>query len=164
ILASKSSVGDAQTLCRSSALRRDHRLPHERISDHALVPELQGVVERPVRPLHRTRQIPGILEDPPAELRELAGEPEHLDPVRAARGSPRPSANFWNVSIVGARLRILYSLKRPCVVLPMSAAIWIWVTPFAPRIVIMVLRSRRLHALSTSCRAKTRSTTSRIAG
>jgi hypothetical protein len=82
ILSFKGSVGYAQTLRRASALGRDHGFPHERVSDQALVSELQGVIERPVRPLHRTRQVRGILEDPAAEFRELAGEPEHVYPVR----------------------------------------------------------------------------------
>ena len=54
---------------------------HERISDNTPVPEFQSAIQRPVCPAHRASQIPGVLENPPAEFRELAGEREHLGPV-----------------------------------------------------------------------------------
>ncbi len=82
ILVLKGRVGDAQALRRIAAFRRDHCLAHERIGDNPLVPEFQSVVECPVCPVHRAYQISGVLENPPTELRELAGKPEHLSPVR----------------------------------------------------------------------------------
>src|SRR5580704_14244424 len=76
-----------------AAFRRDHRLAHERIGDNTLVSELQSVIERSVCPVHRARQIRGILENPSAELRELTGEPEHLGPVRPPDHLARPFDN-----------------------------------------------------------------------
>lgn len=55
----------------------------ERVCDDALVPEFHGVIEGPVRPVHRACQVARVLEKPSAEFRELAGEPEHLGPVGA---------------------------------------------------------------------------------
>src|SRR5207244_3044033 len=74
-------VGDAQALRRIAAFCRDHRLAHERISDNAPIAELQSVIKRPVCPMHRAYQVPGVLKHPSAELHELAGKPEHLSSV-----------------------------------------------------------------------------------
>ena len=83
---------------------------------------------------------------------------------RAIGGIQRPSANASNVEVAaGMRLRVLYSLSRPCGI-PVRAASWPCVMPCAHKTVITAPRSRRLHASSTSLRLQTRSTTSRMAG
>src|SRR5215469_4521959 len=103
---------------------------------------------------------------PPAESSgpELAVSGASPSALRAAEGIPRPSANVSNVDVaVGTRLRVLYSLSRPCG-MPVRTESWPCVMPWAHRIEITVPRSRRLHASSTSLRVQTRSTTSRMAG
>src|SRR5450755_4237185 len=81
ILVLQGRVGDAQALRRIAGFRSDHRFSHERIGDGTRIRELQGVIECPVCEVHRTYQIPGVLENPPTELRKLASKPEHLGPV-----------------------------------------------------------------------------------
>ena len=103
---------------------------------------------------------------PPAESSgpELAVPGASPSARRATGGIPRPSANASNVEVaVGMRLRVLYSLSRPCGI-PVRAASWPCVMPCAHRTVITAPRSRRLHASSTSLRVQTRSTISRMAG
>jgi hypothetical protein len=79
----KSRIGDAQTLRGIAAFRRDHCLTHERIGDNALISQLQSVIERPVSPVQCAYQVPGVLENPSAELPKLAGKAQHLGPVCA---------------------------------------------------------------------------------
>jgi Creatinine amidohydrolase len=69
-------LGAVISVLRAHGITRDHRFAHECICGNPLVPEFQGVIQRPVRPVHRARQVPGVLEEPPAEFHELAGEIE----------------------------------------------------------------------------------------
>jgi NAD(P)-dependent dehydrogenase (short-subunit alcohol dehydrogenase family) len=107
--------------------------------------------------------VPAMLDSGGGSLVHVGSDSGRLPEV-GNQDYPSPSANASNVEVaVGTRLRVLYSLSRPCG-MPVSVAIWAWVTPFAHRTVIGMPRSRRVHASSTSWGAKTRSTISRTAG